>query len=57
MTDFEKVTDFHNMYRAFRRAKIGKGFKKSSARFNVNALDGVNLLINQLKNRTYRVSG
>lgn len=57
MTDFEKVTDFHNMYRAFRRAKSGKGFKKSSARFNVNALDGVNLLINQLKNRTYRVSG
>ena len=57
MTDFEKVTDFHNMYRAFRRAKSGKGFKKSSARFNVGALDGVNLLIDQLKNRTYRVSG
>lgn len=57
MTDFEKVTDFRNMYRAFRRAKCGKGFKKSSARFDVGALDGVNLLIAQLKNRTYRVSG
>lgn len=57
MTDFEKVIDFQNMYRAFRKAKRGKGFKKSSARFDVGALDGVNLLIDQLKNRTYRVSG
>ena len=56
MTDFEKVTDFGNMYAAFRKAKRGKGYKKSSARFNVNALDGVNTLISQLQNRTYRVS-
>ena len=56
MTDFEKVTDFHNMYRAYRRSKCGKGYKKSSARFNLVALDGVNLLIQQLKNKTYTVS-
>lgn len=56
MTDFEKVIDFHNMYWAFRRAKCGKGYKKSSARFNAVALDGVNTLIAQLKNRTYTVS-
>lgn len=56
MTDFEKVTDFGNMYAAFRKAKRGKGYKKSSAKFNVTALDGVNILITQLKNRTYRVS-
>lgn len=56
MTDFEKVTDFHNMYRAYRRSKCGKGYKKSSARFNLAALDGVNSLIQQLKNKTYRVS-
>lgn len=56
MTEFEKVTDFENMYRAFRRAKRGKGFKKSSARFDATALDGVNTLINQLKNRTYQIS-
>lgn len=42
MTDFEKVTDFGNMYRAFRKAKCGKGYKKSSARFSLAALDGVN---------------
>ncbi|MBE6959843.1 MAG: RNA-directed DNA polymerase [Ruminococcaceae bacterium] len=57
MTDFEKVTNFHNMYRAFRKAKCGKGYKKSAARFNLAALDGVNTLIAQLKDKTYRVSG
>ena len=56
MTDFEKVTDFGNMYAAFRKAKCGKGYKKSSTRFNVTALDGVNTLISQLQNRTYKVS-
>jgi hypothetical protein len=56
MTDFEKVVDFHNMYRAFRRAKSGKGFKKSSARFDAAALDGVHTLIRQLKTKEYRVS-
>ena len=56
MTDFEKVIDFNNMYRAFRRAKCGKGYKKSSARFNVSALDGIHTLIQQLRDKTYRVS-
>lgn len=56
MTDFEKVTDFGNMYAAFRKAKCGKGYKKSSSRFNITALDGVNTLILQLRNRTYTVS-
>lgn len=56
MTDFEKVTDFGNMYRAYCKAKCGKGYKKSSARFNLAALDGVNTLISQLKDKTYRVS-
>lgn len=57
MTDFEKVTDFNNMYRAFRRAKRGKGHKRSAAKFDAAALDGVHTLIAQLKNKTYRVSG
>lgn len=56
MTDFEKVTDFHNMYRAYRRSKCGKGYKKSSAQFNMLALDGVHTLIQQLQNKTYAVS-
>ena len=56
MTDFEKVIDFENMYRAYRRSKSGKGYKESSARFTVKALEGVNLLIEQLKTRTYRIA-
>ena len=56
MTEFEKVIDFENMYKAYRKAKRGKGFKRSSARFNVMALDGVNKLIKQLKDKTYKIS-
>ena len=56
MTDFEKVTDFNNMYRAYRRSKCGKGYKKSAARFDMAALDGVHTLIRQLKDKTYQVS-
>lgn len=56
MTDFEKVIDFRNMYKAYRKSKSGKGFKKSSAKFNLMALDGINTLIEQLKNKTYKVS-
>lgn len=56
MTDFEKVIDFQNMYRAFRAAKQGKGYRKSSARFNVTALDGIHALTAQLQDKTYRVS-
>ena len=56
MTDFEKVIDFENMYKAYRKAKRGKGFKKSAAKFNIMALEGVNALIEQLKNKTYTIS-
>lgn len=56
MTDFEKVTNFENMYKAYRKSKSGKGFKKSSARFSVMALDGIHSLIEQLENKTYTVS-
>lgn len=56
MTDFERVVDFKNMYKAYRKSKSGKGFKKSSAKFNVMALDGINTLIKQLKDKTYQIS-
>lgn len=56
MTEFEKVIDFKNMYNAYRKSKRGKGYKKSSATFSVMVLDGINTLIEQLKNKTYQVS-
>lgn len=56
MTEFDKVIDFQNMYKAFRKAKCGKGHKKSAAKFDIAALDGVHTLIEQLKNKTYTIS-
>ena len=56
MTDFEKVIDFKNMYKAYKKAKSGKGYKKSSAQFGIMALDGINKLIEQLRNKTYKIS-
>ena len=56
MTEFEKVIDFNNMYKAYCKAKCGKGYKKSSAKFGIMALDGINKLIEQLKNCTYKIS-
>ena len=44
MTDFEKVCDFDNLYRAYKRAKAGKGYRNSSAQFEVRALDGIHRL-------------
>ena len=57
MTDFEKVTDFDNLYRAYRKAKSGKGYKNSSAKFEVQALSGIHKLKRQLETKQYTVSG
>ena len=56
MTEFEKVIDFNNMYKAYRKSKCGKGFKKSSAKFGIMALHGITALIEQLKNKSYKIS-
>ena len=55
MTDFEKVTDFENLYRAYRKAKSGKGYKNSSARFEIQALNGIHKLKQQLETKEYKV--
>ncbi len=57
MTDFEKVTNFENLYRAYRKTKSGKGYRKSSARFEVQALSGIHKLKQQLETKQYTVSG
>jgi hypothetical protein len=55
MTDFEKVTSFENLYYAYRRAKRGKGYKASSAKFETMALDGINCLKSLLETRGYQI--
>ena len=56
MTDFEKVTDFNNLYRAYRKAKSGKGYKRSSANFEIQALDSLHRLKYLLESKRYTVS-
>lgn len=55
-TDFEKITDFGNLYKAYRKSKCGKGFSKSSMRFQMVALDGIHQLKRRLETQTYQVA-
>lgn len=54
--DKEIVTDYGNLYYAYRKAKSGKKFNSSTARFSNVALDGINILKEQLENQTYTVT-
>lgn len=55
-TDFETVTDFGNLYKAYLRSKSGKGFSKSSQKFQLAALDGIHQIKRRLETKTYKVS-
>ena len=54
--DKEIVTDYGNLYQAYRQAKSGKKFNSSTARFSNVALDGINILKEQLETQTYTVA-
>lgn len=54
--DKEIVTDYGNLYQAYKKAKSGKKFNSSTARFSNVALDGINILKEQLENQTYTVA-
>lgn len=56
MTNFEKITDFENLYIAYKKAKAGKGYHNSSAKFEVRALDGIHKIKQQLESKEYKVS-
>jgi len=56
MKDFENVTNYENLYRAYKKAKIGKGFKTSSAKFELCSLDGITQLQQQLEDHTYQLN-
>ena len=55
-TDFEKVINFGNLYAAYKKSKGGKGFCKSSMRFQVSALDGIYQIKRRLETKIYQVS-
>lgn len=54
--DKDIITDYSNLYRAYRKAKSGKGFNSSTAKFSIMALEGVNTLKEQLENQTYQMA-
>lgn len=56
MSDFEKVYSFESLYKAYRKARQGKRWKESAAKFEVNLLEALNLLSEMLKRKTYRLS-
>lgn len=56
LTDKEIVTDYDNLYRAYRKAKSGKRFNSSTARFSMLALDGIQALKKCLEEQTYQMS-
>jgi len=55
-SDFEKVVDFGNLYQAYLKSKSGKGFSKSSQKFQVVALDGIHQIKRRLETKAYKVS-
>ena len=53
--DKDIVTDYGNMYHAYKKARSGKKFHGSTARFSNIALDGINTLKKQLEGQAYAV--
>lgn len=54
--DKDIICDFENLYTAYRKAKSGKNFNSSSAKFQMMDLEGLHLLKEQLENQTYRMN-
>lgn len=55
-SDFYKITDFENLYVAYKRSKSGKGHAISKAKFQLCALDGILQIKNQLESKQFQVS-
>lgn len=54
--DKDIICDFKNLYKAYKKAKSGKGFNGSCAKFQTMSLEGLHLLKEQLENQTYSMS-
>lgn len=56
MGDKDIITDYGNLYRAYKDAKRNKGFNGSCAMFQIMSLEGLHTLKEQLENQTYRMA-
>lgn len=54
--DKDIICDYENLYKAYKKAKCGKKFNGSSAKFQTMSLEGLHLLKEQLENQTYRIN-
>ncbi len=57
MTDFEKIWNFKNLYRAHCKARRGKRTTREVIEFEMNLAENLTSLSDSLKNGTYRLSG
>ena len=56
MSDYEKICDFGNLYKAYKKSKSGKGFSNSRAKFEACTLDGLYQIKRRLETKTYQIS-
>lgn len=54
--DKDIITDFDNLYRAYRKAKRCKSRNGSCAKFQTMSLEGIHALKEQLENQTYKMA-
>lgn len=54
--DKDIICDYENLHKAYKKAKCGKKFNGSSAKFQTMSLEGLHLLKEQLENQTYRMN-
>lgn len=57
MQEYEKIYDFSNLYKAYRKARCGKRWKEAAIKFEINLMEALLLLQHQLKTKTYTLSG
>ena len=57
MTDYEKLFDFQNLYKAHRKARLGKQGTREVIDFEMNLAQNLTEISDSLKNHTYEMSG
>ena len=57
MTEFEKIWDFHNLYKAHTVARRGKRTNRETIEFEMNLSENLIYLSQSIRNKTYRIKG
>lgn len=57
MTEFEKIWDFYNLYKAHTVARRGKRTNRETIEFEMNLSENLIYLSQSIRNKTYRIKG